>query len=142
MMRNKKVITLIMILAVTMLVGCSEAKDSGTNDIETKEQEVKTEVAVTESVSDEQAIEAIRNYCCTVNPDLEKIAAEEYPVYWAIESSDDNEIVVLFRSYTGALVRYYIDRATGITNSTEFVEGITEEEEPTGESFDIRDYID
>ena len=39
MMRNKKVITLIMILAVTMLVGCSEAKDSGTNDIETKEQE-------------------------------------------------------------------------------------------------------
>ena len=35
-------------------------------------------------------------------PDLEEIvSAGEYPVYWEVASSDAEEIVILFRSYTG-----------------------------------------
>ena len=92
--------------------------------------------------TDEQLLAAIKKYCCTMNPDLENIAnAGEYPVYWEIVSSDEQEAVVLFRSYTGAQVRSYIDRATGETYMTEFVPGITTEEQRTGESFNVKDYF-
>lgn len=95
-----------------------------------------------EVLSDEVAISAIKNYCCMANPDLEEILNdEEYPVYWEIFSSDENEIVVLFRSYTGAQNKFYIDRATGDTYVTEFVPGITTEEQKTDISFDINELI-
>ena len=66
----------------------------------------------------------------------------EHPVSWKVSSSDGEEIVVLFRSYTGAEMRYHIDRAYGDTYVTEFVSGITAEEERTDEAFNIRDYLD
>ena len=92
-------------------------------------------------LTDEQALSAIRNYCLSRNPDLKNIvSAGEYPAYWTVSSSDEGEIVVLFRSYTGALVRYYIDRSTGETYVTEFVPGITPEEERTEENFNVGDY--
>ncbi len=94
------------------------------------------------TISDEQALSAIESYCYAENPDLEGIVnAGEYTVYWEIASSDGQEIVVLFRSYTGAQIRYYIDRASGETYVTEFVPGIFSEEERTDESFNVRDYL-
>ena len=94
------------------------------------------------ALSEEQALAAIRNYCIAVNPELEGIAnAGEYPAYWELSSGDAREIVVLFRSYSGALVRYYIDRATGDTYATEFVPGITPEEVRTEESLNVWDYL-
>ena len=93
-------------------------------------------------VSDEQALNAIKKYCYLNYPDLEDVINEDKAtVYWDISSSDDKEIVVLFRSYTGALVRYYIDPVSGDTYVTEFVEGITPAEERTDESFNVRDYL-
>ncbi len=95
-----------------------------------------------DGLSDEQALSAVRNYCLAVNPDLEGIVdAGEYPAYWEIASGNEQQIVVLFRSYTGVQVRYYIDRATGDTSVTEFVPGITPEEQWTDESFNVRDYL-
>ncbi len=95
-----------------------------------------------EGLTDDQAIAAIAKYCAALNPDLEEIVnAGEYPAYWEIESSDAQQVVVLFRSYTGALVRYYIDRTTGDTRVTEFVPGITPEEMPSDESLNAWDYV-
>ena len=94
------------------------------------------------ALTDEQALTAVMNYCVAVNPNLEEIVKSgEYPAYWEIESGDAREVVVLFRSYTGALTRYYIDRATGEAYVTEFVPGITAEEERTEESLNVRDYL-
>ncbi|MCR4750156.1 MAG: hypothetical protein K5877_10250 [Lachnospiraceae bacterium] len=94
-------------------------------------------------LTDDQILSAIKNYCHISNPDLKDIEDKgEYPVYWEVASSDENETVILFRSYTGALVRYYVDPATGDTYVTEFVEGITSEEERTDESFNIKDYLE
>ena len=95
-----------------------------------------------EPVEDELALSIIRNYCLSENPDLQQIVdAGEYPVSWEIASSDEQQVVILFRSYTGALVRYYIDRATGDTYVTEFVPGITAEEQRTEESFNLWDQV-
>ena len=94
------------------------------------------------TLSDEQALAAIRNYCIRSNPDLESAAnGGEYPAYWELASSDASQVVVLFRSYTGALVRYYIDRATGEAYVTEFVPGITPEEMRTEESLNVWEYL-
>ena len=95
------------------------------------------------TLSDEQALSAVKAYCYAQNADLEDIEKEgKYPVYWEVSSSEENEIVILFRSYTGAQIRFYIDRVTGDTYSTEFAPGISFEEERTDESFDVRDYLD
>ncbi|MCR4590542.1 MAG: hypothetical protein K5668_06955 [Lachnospiraceae bacterium] len=93
-------------------------------------------------ITDEEALSAVRNYCYENNQDLKEIEDKgEYPVYWDIESRDDKEIVVLFRSYTGAQIRYHINPVSGDTSITEFVPGITSEEEETDESFNVRDYL-
>ncbi|MCR5388669.1 MAG: hypothetical protein K6E56_05415 [Lachnospiraceae bacterium] len=93
-------------------------------------------------ITEDQALAAIKNYCHEQNPDLAGIEeSEEYPVYWEVESSTETEIVVLFRSYTAAQVRYYIDVVSGDTYVTEFVQGVTPEEEKTDESFNVKDYL-
>ena len=95
-----------------------------------------------EKLSNEQALAAVKRYCTASNPDLEStLNAGEYQVYWEIESSNEREIVVLFRSYTGALIRYYIDSVSGDTRVTEFVPGITPEEQQTEERFNARDFL-
>ena len=94
------------------------------------------------ALSDEAALSAIRQYCMDNYPELEgKVDSEDYLVYWELASSDEQQIVVLFRSYTGAEVRYYIDRATGDTYVTEFMPGITPEEERTEETLNVWDWL-
>ncbi len=94
-------------------------------------------------ITDEQALSAIKKYCYENNPDLENIVnAGEYEVYWCVESIDDTDIVILYRSYTGAQLRYYIDRFSGDTYGKEYVPGITDEEQWTDEYFNVKDYFD
>ena len=93
-------------------------------------------------LTDEQAVAAVKKYCCISNPDLESIInAGENPVYWDLSSSDGNQIVVVFRSYTGSINRYYIDPVSGYTYVTEFVPGITEGEQRTDEQINVWDYL-
>ncbi len=93
-------------------------------------------------ISDEQALAAIRKYCYLGNPDLEDIVnAGEYPVAWDLLSSDEHEIAVLFRSYTGAQIRCHIDPVSGDTYVTEFVPGISSEEARTEETLNVWDYL-
>ena len=138
-------------MSCIVLSGCTKKTDEAIVVESEKEPEVQIEVveepqATDEEdakISDDQAINAIKNYCHVSNPDLENIEKEgEYPVYWEVQSSDENEIVILFRSYTGAQIRYYIDPVSGDTYVTEFVPGITSEEEKTDEVLNVKDYMD
>ena len=95
-----------------------------------------------ETITADQALSAVKNYCYKNNPDLnEMVKSGNYTINWEIQSSDDNEIVILYRSYTSALVRYYINPVTGDTYVTEFMPGITDSEQKTDEQFNIRDYL-
>ena len=92
-------------------------------------------------ITEERAVAAVRDYCMRQDPELEGIVnAGENPVYWEISSGDEQQLVVLFRSYTGAILRYYIDPASGDTYVTEFVPGITETEQRTEERLNLWDY--
>lgn len=159
-MKKNAIITLTRALAVTLpfmavIGGCGSAKASAQADkpaaateaVAPAPEVTADAAAVTdnakagdETITDDQALSAIKSYCYESMPDL-KSMEEEYPVGWEIESSDENAIVVLFRSYTGALVRYYIDPVSGETYVTEFVSGITPEEERTEETLNVKDYL-
>ncbi len=115
----------------------------GYTDIADEGNASEAEDTALDKISDEEALAAIRNYCYKKEPGLkEDEESGMYTIYWEIASSDENEVVVLYRSYTAAQVRYYIDRSSGDTYVTEFVEGITEQEERTDESFNIREYME
>lgn len=112
-------------------------------DIKVSENETQdTENSVENPISDDMAKSAVMNYCFKQNSGLQDMYnSDEYTIYWEVEHSDESQIVVLYRSYTAAEVRFYIDRITGDTYVTEFVQGITEQEEKTDESFNIKNYI-
>ncbi len=94
------------------------------------------------ALTEEQALSAVKRYCLSNDPALQSIVdAGEYPVYWELSDGGGRELVVLYRSYTGAMLRYYIDPDSGETYVTEFVPGITPEEERTDERLNVRDYL-
>ena len=94
------------------------------------------------AISQEQALSAIHKYCYAGDPELEKmINSGDYGAYFEVSTADSGEIVVLYRSYTAALIRYYIDPVSGNVYVTEQVPGIIDDEQRTDESFNIKDYM-
>ncbi len=65
----------------------------------------------------------------------------QMPVFWQISEHSEEQIVILFHSYTGADVRYYIDPVSGEAYVTEFVSGVTAEEQRTDETLNVWDYV-
>ena len=96
-----------------------------------------------DTVTQEQALAAIQKYCFANDPELEKmINSGDYGTYFDVSTADSGEIVVLYRSYTAAQIRYYINPSTGDVYVTELVPGIIDEEQRTDESFNIGKYLD
>lgn len=97
--------------------------------------------AAADTVTEEEALEAIKKYCSVNHPEVnEKLDSDEYTMYWSVSTNENDEIVVLFRSYTGALTRYYVDPATGQTYVTEQVPGIIDDEQRTEETLNIKEF--
>ena len=93
-------------------------------------------------ISEEQAYTAVINYCKATDPEFsEESNAEEHTEYWDVSTNEDGVIVVLYRSYTSAQIRYYIQPVTGEAYVTELVPGIIDEEQETGAMFNARDYL-
>ena len=96
----------------------------------------------TDIISEDQAYNAVINYNKAIGSGLsEQINSEGYEEYWNVSTNEDGKIVVLYRSYTAAQIRYYVDSVSGETYVTEFVPGIADEERETGETFNVRDYL-
>ncbi|MCR5255027.1 MAG: hypothetical protein K6D96_03775 [Acetatifactor sp.] len=120
----------------------TEAGTESEADTETETDEGSVNESESADIEETELVEAVRNYCYEQNPDLKDVEDdEEYPVYWEVSDENDTQVVVVFRSYTGALNRFYIDKATGDTYVTEYVPMVMEEEEQTGESFNVKDYL-
>ena len=149
-MNNRKSLVLVCAVLLCATIGCGGKEEAKVNVAKVEEVEVSDSADVivvevkeeTTSITEQQALDAIMKYCYSENPDLESIVEEgEYPVYWDASESSESEIVIVFRSYTGAIIRYYVDRSTGDTYVTEFVPGITDDEERTDEVFNVKDYM-
>lgn len=136
----KKIIVLLMCCMLTMLAACGAKTEAETEyGVHT---EAIPESNATGSITQDQALEAIKQYCFANNPDLEEMAgSDEYTIFWDVTTNDAGEIVVLYRSYTGAEIRYYIDPESGDAHTTELVPGIIDEEQPSDETLNVRDYM-
>ena len=139
-----------MTLTVAMgVTACGIQTGSGTHVSEATVSETGTDMSKEstppkneKTINEDQALTAIQNYCCSNNSELEQYRnVKEGPVYWAVSSDENNQIVIVFRSYTGSINHYYIDAVTGDTYVTEMVPGITDGEQKTEEHFNVKDYL-
>ena len=116
----------------TMLSGCGTGNESADSS------DPGSYVPQSE-ITKEQAYEGVDNYCRSIydwsiakdNPDMMYVAAGE---------ETEMEYQVIFRSYTGAFVYFYVDKSSGITRMIEYVPGL-EIEEAIG-TIDLHDYLE
>lgn len=115
-----------------------------TEKAETAQDTDKTENAEKPNlITEEQACEAVKKYCIEEFPDLaDMVDSDDYTIYWEASTTEDGEICVLYRAYTGALIRYYVNPETGDTYVTEQVPGIIDDEQKTEETLNVKDYIE
>ena len=66
------------------------------------------------------AYEGVSNYC---HSEYDWTVAEDNPDIMTLEMGEETDSVyqVVFRSYTGALVYFYVDKASGSTRMEEYV---------------------
>lgn len=98
----------------------------------------KTDVMQHPSVTAAMAFEGVNNYC---HSEYDWSRAEENPdvMYVAMGDSTESEFKVIFRSYTGAIVNFYVDKASGKTRMVESVPAL-DVDTVTG-TIDIYDYL-
>ena len=89
------------------------------------------------TITAEMAYEGVNNYC---HREYDWSIAEENPSMMYVEMSEetDSAYQVIFRSYTGALVYFYVDKTSGTTRMVERVPSLGVEEEVG--SFELSDY--
>ena len=107
----KKIIyTIIIAFAfVFLLQGCNKE----TKDISDSSKSSKTEI------TQEMAYEGVYNYC---HSNYDWTIAESNPsiMYVEMDSETESEYKVIFRSYTGAFVYFYVDKTSGKTRIVEY----------------------
>ena len=92
-------------------------------------------------LTDEEAMTGFTNYLYFKIKNLQKILDEDkVPCTWGIASSNKNEIMIMFKSNTGALLRYHINRNTGKAYVTQY-SVISNSFYRTKETVNIRSYI-
>ncbi len=93
-------------------------------------------------LTEDQAYAAVINYNKSIDSGIDdELNPEGYSEYWDVSVDEEGKIVVLYRSYTAAQIRYYVDPVSGDTYITELVPGIIDEEQETGETFNAWDYL-
>ena len=90
-------------------------------------------------ISAEMALEGVSNYCHSA---YDWSAAEENPSIMGVEMGEETDSTyhVVFRSYTGALVNFYVDKASGTTRMVESVPTLGVEEEAG--TINLFDYLE
>ena len=76
--------------------------------------------ASSSKITAEMAFEGVSNYCHSA---YDWSAAEENPDIMGLEMGEETDSAyhVVFRSYTGATVHFYVDKHTGVTRMVEKV---------------------
>ena len=102
-------------------------------------QKNKTDVIQHADITAEMAYEGVSNYC---HSEYDWSIAEDNPSMMSVTMGEETETEykVIFRSYTGALVNFYVDKSSGKTRMVESVPAL-DVDSVTG-TIDLLDYID
>ena len=80
------------------------------------------------TITEEMAYEGINNYC---HKEYDRSVAKDNPdiMYLTMGEETDSTYQVVFRSYTGAFVHFFVNKKSGITRMVEKVPSINVEED-------------
>ena len=92
-----------------------------------------------EPISARMAVDGVSNYC---HSEFDWSVAQDNPsmMYVILADSTETEYKVVFRSYTGAFINFFVDRESGSTRMVEFVPALNLESEAG--SINLRDYLE
>ena len=98
----------------------------------------KTDLNQSSKITAEMAFEGVNNYC---HSEYDWSIAKDNPSIMHVTMGEETDSVyqVVFRSYTGALVNFYVDKTNGSTRIVEYVPTLDVENE-TG-TIDLFDYL-
>lgn len=137
----------ISIFAVLFLCSCKGGRTDATQDVAQAEMHYSVSSEQPECVSDgndaddvespdvhnrtitaEMAYEGVNNYC---HKEYDWSVAEENPsiMYVKMDEETETEYKVVFRSYTGSFVYFYVNKKSGATRMVEHVPSLGIEEE-------------
>ena len=150
---KKRIVCCLMVAAMSvMIVGCgsendsnnstkSEANITSVEKVTTEELNTTEEVNTTEATNKltvEKAYEGVNKYCHST---YDWSAAEENPDIMYVEKGEETETEyqIIFHSYTGAIVYFYVDKANGTTRIVEYVPTLDIEEEAG--TINVNDYL-
>ena len=116
---------IVIVLVVTALLLCS-CGSKGTKESQSK-------------ITAEMAFEGVSNYCHSA---YDWSIAKDNPDIMGVEMGEetDSAYQVVFRSYTGAFVNFYVDKASGTTRMEEYVP--TLDVKSDAGTIELFDYID
>jgi len=116
-------ITFSIVLVTLLLCSCGS---KGTNDSQGK-------------ITAEMAFEGVNNYC---HQEYDWSVAKDNPdiMYVQMGEETDSTYQVVFRSYTGALVHFYVNKTSGTTRMVEEVPNLNVEEDAG--TINLFDYLD
>lgn len=99
----------------------------------------KADLVQQAGITAEMAYEAVNNYC---HSEYDWSIATENPSMMSVTMGEEteNEYKVIFRSYTGALVNFYVDKSNGMTRMVESVP--TLDVDSVVGTIDIMDYLE
>ena len=116
-------ITLSIVLVTLLLCSCGS---KGTNSSQSE-------------ITADMAFEGVNNYC---HREYDRSVAKDNPDIMYVQMGEETDSVyqVIFRSYTGAFVHFYVNKTSGTTKMVEKVPTLNVEEE-TG-TINLFDYLD
>ena len=105
---------------------------------ETVSEKSDSAVAKKHGITAEMAYKGVNNYC---HKEYDWSVAKENPsiMYVQMGEETETEYKVVFRSYTGSFVYFYVDKATGKTRLVDFVPTLNIEEESG--TIDLLEYL-
>jgi hypothetical protein len=128
-----KYITLTVVFIALFLCSCRNNKAG-----ETQSSDVQTEEAP-RTITADMAFEGVSNYC---HKEYDWSAAKDNPDIMNLTMGEetDSAYQVVFRSYTGAFVHFYVDKTSGTTRMVEKVPSLNVEEDAG--TIDLFDYLE
>ena len=128
-----KYITLIFVFVALFFCSCINNKTEVTpsSDVQTED--------TLRTITKEMAFEGVNNYC---HKEYDWSVAKDNPDIMFVQMGEetDSAYQVVFRSYTGAFVHFYVDKTSGTTKIVEKVPNLNVDEEAG--TINLFDYLE
>ena len=143
---KKLAFVFILVLMMSAILSACGTKNESAGDSSTADTtyapvttDIPDTTAVQNEISEEMAYDGIYNYCHST---YDWSIAEDNPdiMYLKMGEETETEYQVVFRSYTGAFVYFYVDKSSGATRLTEYVPNLDIEEEAG--TINLYDYLE